>query len=79
MIREEFLQLLKTHGIDTDLVCFDNLAGKDDVIYVRKNHYWWEVSYIERGKEYDCIGFPNESEALKYVIHKVLDTGKKKN
>ncbi len=38
---------------------------------VRKNYFRWEVFFRERGKEYDCVGFPSESNALQYLFDKL--------
>ena len=69
MTKTEFLDLLKKYNINEKLVVFDD--DVKDGYCVRKNHYRWEVFFRERGKEYDCIGFPSESNALQYLFEKL--------
>ena len=70
MTKSEFLRLLEDHNIDASLVVFDDSAREG--YCVRKNHFRWEVFYRERGKEFDCVGFPGESHALQYLLEKLL-------
>jgi hypothetical protein len=69
MTRIEFLSLLKKYNIDEKLVVFDETMKEGYCI--RKNCFRWEVFFRERGKEYDCIGFPSESNALQYLFDKL--------
>ena len=69
MTKAEFLELLKKYNINENLVVFDD-AIKEGYC-VRKNHFRWEVFFRERGKEYDCVGFPSESNALQYLFDKL--------
>ena len=57
------------YNINENLVVFDD-AIKEGYC-VRKNYFRWEVFFRERGKEYDCIGFPSESNALQYLFDKL--------
>ena len=66
----EFVDLLKENKIDTSIVHFENSVA--DGYYVLKNYHRWEVFYRERGKDYDFIGFPSESDALEYLLKKLL-------
>ncbi len=66
----EFVDLLKENKIDTSIVHFENSAA--DGYCVLKNHHRWEVFYRERGKDYDCVGFPSESNALEYLLKKLV-------
>ena len=66
----EFVDLLKEHKIDTSIVHFESSVA--DGYYVLKNYHRWEVFYRERGKDYDCVGFPSESDALEYLLKKLL-------
>ena len=66
----EFVDLLRENKIDTSIVHFENSVA--DGYYVLKNYHRWEVFYRERGKDYDCIGFPSESDALEYLLKKLL-------
>lgn len=70
MTKTEFLDLLQKHHIDANLVAFDDSIR--DGYCVRKNHFRWEALFRERGKEYDCIGFPSESDALQYLFEKLF-------
>lgn len=69
MTRTEFIELLKEHNINEKLVIWDDFV--EDGYCVRRNYYRWEVFFRERGKEYDCIGFPSESNALEYLFDKL--------
>lgn len=69
MTRPDFLELLKEHNIDANRVVFDDSIKEGYCI--RKNHFVWEVCFRERGKEYDCVGFPSESNALQYLFDKL--------
>ena len=62
----EFVDLLKENKIDTSIVHFENSVA--DGYYVLKNYHRWEVFYRERGKDYDCIGFPSESNAFRIFV-----------
>lgn len=66
----EFVDLLNENKIDTSIVHFENSVA--DGYYVLKNYHRWEVFYRERGKDYDCLGFPSESDALEYLLKKLL-------
>ena len=66
----EFVDLLKENKIDTSIVHFENSVA--DGYYVLKNYHRWEVFYRERGKDYDCIGFSSESDALEYLLKKLV-------
>lgn len=66
----EFVDLLKENKIDTSIVYFESSVA--DGYYVLKNYHRWEVFYRERGKDYDCVGFPSESDALEYLLKKLL-------
>ncbi len=65
MTRAEFISNLRNNNINEAIVNFEDVP-KDGFI-IRKVYYRWEVLYKERGKEYDCIGFPSESDALIYL------------
>ena len=69
MTRTEFLELCKTNNISTNLIHFENSVA--DGYYVLKNYHRREVFYRERGKDYDCVGFPSESDALEYLLKKL--------
>ena len=70
MTRTEFWELCKKQNISPDLVHFENSVI--DGYYVLKNYHRWEVFYRERGKDYDCIGFPSESDALIYLLERLI-------
>ena len=69
MTRKEFSELLKSNNINDNLVVFDDLLK--DGYCIRKNYYRWEVFFRERGKEYDCVGFSSESDALQHLFDKL--------
>ena len=70
MTYNEFVDLLKENKIDTSIVHFENSVA--DGYYVLKNYHRWEVFYRERGKDYDCMGFPSESDALIYLSERLI-------
>lgn len=69
MTKSGFSNALKNHNINENLVAFDDTIK--DGYCVRKNHFRWEVLFRERGKEYDCVGFPSESDALQFLFDKL--------
>ena len=70
MTKEEFFKVIESKSISSNLVHFENSVA--DGYYVLKNYHRWEVFYRERGKDYDCIGFPSESDALEYLLKKLV-------
>ena len=76
MNREKFMSLLQENGIDTDIVAFD--SSVDDGYNIRKNRIRWETFVRDRGKEYNCIGFPSESDALEYMLKRLIELYGKK-
>ena len=70
MTKEEFFKVIESKSISSNLVHFENSVA--DGYYVLKNYHRWEVFFRERGKDYDCIGFPSESDALEYLLKKLL-------
>lgn len=71
MTKNKFLELLKEQKIDENLVVFDNSI--QDGYCVRKNYFRWEVFFRERGREYEVVGFPSESDALVYLYEKLCN------
>ena len=69
MTKKDFIELLRKNNISENLVVFDD-AIKEGYC-VRKNHYRWEVFFRERGKEYNCMSFSSESDALQYLFDKL--------
>ena len=69
MTKQQFIESLKNNNISTNTVHFENSVA--DGYYVLKNYHRWEVFYRERGKDYDCVGFPSESDALEYLFIKI--------
>lgn len=70
MTRAEFLELCKSKNISHNLIHFENSVS--DGYYVIKNYHRWGVFFRERGKDYDCVGFPSESDALMYLADKLI-------
>lgn len=70
MTKTQFLELCKSNNISTDLIHFENSVA--DGYYILKNHHRLEVFYRERGKNYDCVGFPSESDALEYLLERLF-------
>ena len=77
MDREKFIKQLEEHGINPNMVSFEDNAA--DGYGIRKNYFRWEVFLRERGKEYICIGFPSESDALIYLLDRLVPIYKKIN
>jgi len=70
MTRIEFLELLEKNSINKQLVVFDNTL--EEGYCIRKNRFYWEVFIRERGKEYELMGFPSESDALQYLFNELF-------
>ena len=70
MDRNEFIARLKENGIQPGIVSFD--SSMNDGYNIRKNKLRWETFTRERGKEYHCIGFPSESEALQHMFDELV-------
>ncbi len=70
MTKEEFFEAIESKSVSSNLVHFENSVA--DGYYVLKNYHRWEIFYRERGKDYDCIGFPSESDALEYLLKKLV-------
>ena len=70
MKRTEFLALCRNSTISTNLIHFENSVA--DGYYVLKNYHRWEVFFRERGTDYECMGFPSESDALNYLAEKLI-------
>ena len=69
MTKEEFLSALAKNNIDVK-VHFNDSAMSEGFC-VRKNHFRYETLYRERGKEYDVIGHPSESDALIFLWNRI--------
>ena len=70
MTRTEFLEQCRNYNISTNIIHFENsVAGG---YYVLKNYHRWEVFFRERGTDYECMGFPSESDALNYLAEKLI-------
>ena len=70
MNRNEFITRLIENGISPEIVSFD--SSMDDGYNIRENKLHWETFIRERGKEYDCIGFPSESDALQHMLDELV-------
>lgn len=70
MNRNEFIARLKENGIPQGIVSFDSITN--DGYNIRKNKLRWETFTRERGKEYDCMGFPSESDALQHMFDELI-------
>ena len=77
MTRIEFSELLRAHNIDENIVVFNDTVKEG--YCVRKNYFRYEVFFHERGEEYDCVGFPSESNALEYLFEKLCSIYANKN
>ncbi len=66
MDRNDFLKQLEENGISPTIVSFDSSIHEG--YNIRKNRVWWEIFLRERGREYNCMGFPSESDALQYML-----------
>lgn len=70
MTREEFFKLLEANNINPNMVSFNDNTSEGYCI--RKNCYRWETLVRERGKEYDILGYPSESDALKKMSENLI-------
>lgn len=70
MNRNEFISRLKENGIPPEIVSFD--SSTNDGYNIRKNKLHWETFIRERGKEYNCIGFPSESDAMQHMFDELV-------
>ena len=70
MTRTEFLEQCRNYNISTNIIHFENSVA--DGYYVLKNYHRWEVFFRERGTDYECMGFPSESDALNYLAEKLI-------
>ncbi len=70
MTRTEFLEQCRNYNISTNIIYFENSVA--DGYYVLKNYHRWEVFFRERGTDYECMGFPSESDALNYLAEKLI-------
>ncbi len=70
MDQNEFIARLKENGIPAGIVSFD--SSTDDGYNIRKNKLRWETFTRERGKEYNCMGFPSESDALQHMFDELV-------
>ena len=70
MTKEEFFKVIESKSISSNLVHFENSVA--DGYYIVQNHHRFEVFYRERGKDYDCVGFPSESDALIYLSERLF-------
>ena len=69
MTRNEFKAFLLENHLEHE-VSFAPILK--DGYCVRESKQRWEVFVMERGAEYDSIGFPSESDALDYLYLKLL-------
>lgn len=70
MTHPDFIKIIIENHISPNLIHFENSAS--DGFYVLKNHHRFEVFYREQGKDYNCVGFPSERDALEYLLNKLL-------
>jgi len=75
MSRREFFDLLKQEGIDPETVAFDSSISSG--YNIRKNSSRWEAFYRMKGKEYDCVGFYRESDALQFMYRMLVANNKR--
>ncbi len=69
MTKDEFLSALAKNNIEVKVHFDDN--SMSDGFCVRKNHFRYETLYCERGKEYDVMGHPSESDALIFLWNRI--------
>lgn len=76
MTKDEFVEILKQNQIDPNIVSFNDDTREGYCI--RKNHFRWETLVRERGKEYDVLGYPSESDALTKMCCEIVRLYSKK-
>lgn len=72
MDKNNFVETLMFYGVDPDIVCFDDYVS-DDVFCVNKNYNIVEVFYRERGNVFGLLEFNSQSQALEYLLNKILN------
>ena len=70
MDKAAFFGLLSRLGINESTVVLDDSLR--DGYCVRKNGLGWEVSVRERGVESNVMGFPSETDALRYLADMLI-------
>lgn len=70
MNRNEFITRLKENGIPPQTVSFD--SSTNDGYNIRKNKLRWGTFIRECGKEYNCVGFPSESDAMQHMFDELV-------
>ena len=65
MSRSELFSLLRKEGIAPDTVAFDSNISPG--YNIRKISSCRDAFYRIHGREYDCIGFRSESDALQFM------------
>lgn len=70
MNRINFIKILKENNVDKSIISFDN--NFKDGYCLRKNNLRWERFIRERGRDYDVMGFPTESDALESLLNEIL-------
>ena len=70
MNKNEFIVRLQENGIPPEIVSFN--SSTNDGYNIRMNKLRWETFTRERGKEYDCIGFSSESDALQHMLDELV-------
>ena len=71
MNKQQLMEQLIKYNIDTNIVCYNDTL-RDDVFCVMDNYGGVDVFYRERGREFDFHRFTSESEALEYLLKKIL-------
>ncbi len=75
MNRINFIKILKENNIDINIISYDN--NYKDGYCLRKNNLRWERFIRERGKDYDVMVFPTESNALESLLNEILSVYEK--
>ena len=70
MSRSEFFTLLRQEGIDPNQVAFNDSISNG--YNIRQNCKRWEAFYREKGREYHCVDFGSESDALQFMYRMLV-------
>ena len=76
MTINDFFAILIENGYDPNLVRINDNAA-DNVFFINKNYYKYEVGYRERGIVFEPRSFSTEEEALRYLLKRIAGVGDK--
>ena len=72
MTIDDFFAILYKNGYGQDLVRIKDHTA-DNVFFINKNYYKYEVGYRERGTIFEPRSFSTEEEALRYLLKRIAN------